>query len=494
MATLTPEAQAVIDAFASSGIRADQAANLRTLFANSPTLVDQLNRASAPPNPSITSIALLSHDDVSGQYQQANQQIQLGKSLLDSPSPGGFNPAAAAFTVSHEIQHGLNQNELTVANTTFVDEVRRKAQLPGPVHDYTQTTADLLTANRRNEATAELAGYNAAVEVIASAQPNPTLGAIYEAVPGMETYIDKSTGAPPFTYTGKPGFTFNADGSLDPTRANNIEAMGTHFFDLPRSAPNGLGQNHDQGYPNFYGAYAMGVIANEERRLNPPQPGIVPPQVSLDMTALRLDETGMERVGINLGTDHRPMPYLDSSTHPPVPGHFDHTLIPPPAPAIPAPTATPTPTPTPASGAAAAPATAVPRGLDTALPAGHPDYPLYQQIRGGVERLDAQHGRGYDHASECLTRGAVARVKENGGGPIDHVVLSEDRSTLFLVKGRLDDPAHQRTCVPVADATQTPVAESQRRADAATLIQQASQQTAQPSAEKTPENARPQLH
>ncbi|MEH6421398.1 XVIPCD domain-containing protein [Pseudomonas sp. CGJS7] len=469
MATLTPEAQAVVDAFASSGVTPDQAANLRSLIANSPTLVDQLNRATAPPDPSIASIGMMADDSLSGEYDQDLKQVRLGKSQLDAPASGSFNAIGAAFTLSHEIQHGLNQRELTTANDAFLAEAERIAQTPGPTHDYTAATEALLKANRRNEATAEIAGYNAAVETLAATHPNPTLGDIYESDPGnMGPYIEKSA-APPFTYSAKSGLTFNADGTLTANELN-IDAVGDHFFDIPRGAPAGLGQNHDEGYPNFYGAYAVNVIAYYERQHNPPQPGVVAPQPVLDLKHLGLSEAGMESVGVDLGDDKRPMPYLDSSTNPPTAGSFDHTLGAP-APTLPPPGPTPPTTPPPGPS----PPNAAGSAADASLRADHPDYPLYQQIRAGVERIDTEHGRGYDDASERLTRAALARVKENGGGPVDHVVLSQDRSTLFLVKGGLDDPAQQRTALAVGEALQTPVAESQRRADAVPQAQEAAQ-------------------
>ena len=104
--------------------------------------------------------------------------------------------------------------------------------------------------------------------------------------------------------------------------------------------------------------------------------------------------------------------------------------------------------------------------LATTLRPDHPDYRLYQQIHAGVERIDAERGRSYDGVSERLTLFALARHKESGGGPIDHVAMAKDGATLFLVSGRLDDPAQHRTAIGVAEALNTAPAESLRRAEA----------------------------
>lgn len=100
----------------------------------------------------------------------------------------------------------------------------------------------------------------------------------------------------------------------------------------------------------------------------------------------------------------------------------------------------------------------------------HPDYPLYSQIRDGVQRLDAQHGRASDEASDRLAASLLPLAKENGITRVDHVLLSDGRNrdvapgqNVFLVQGRPDDPSMLRAHMPTQVATQTPVAESMQR-------------------------------
>lgn len=50
---------------------------------------------------------------------------------------------------------------------------------------------------------------------------------------------------------------------------------------------------------------------------------------------------------------------------------------------------------------------------------------------------------------------------------VDHVLLSNDGRNLFAVQGRLDDPAHKRALVDIAQAAQTPVEQSDQKLDAA---------------------------
>lgn len=118
-----------------------------------------------------------------------------------------------------------------------------------------------------------------------------------------------------------------------------------------------------------------------------------------------------------------------------------------------------------------------PQATASAIPSvpshpGHEDHALYQQIRSGVEQLDAQHGRSWDGASQRMTASLLALAKEEGLSRVDHVVLNKPTSRLaggekvFVVQGALDDPAHHRAHMPTMDAVQTPEAQSFERVQA----------------------------
>lgn len=97
---------------------------------------------------------------------------------------------------------------------------------------------------------------------------------------------------------------------------------------------------------------------------------------------------------------------------------------------------------------------------------GHPDHALYQQIREGVEELDAKHGRNFDATSERMTARLLVLAKDNDLSHVDHVLVSNATAThpaghtLFVVQGEASDPAHLRASMPTAEAAQTPVEES----------------------------------
>lgn len=103
---------------------------------------------------------------------------------------------------------------------------------------------------------------------------------------------------------------------------------------------------------------------------------------------------------------------------------------------------------------------------------GHPDHGLYSQIAGHVREQDRQHGRQWDQSSERLTASLLALSKEAGLSQVDHVVFSTrtDRvavgENVFVVQGRLDDPAHLRAHMKTEEATRTPESASFARAEA----------------------------
>ncbi|WP_329750543.1 XVIPCD domain-containing protein [Stenotrophomonas maltophilia] len=111
------------------------------------------------------------------------------------------------------------------------------------------------------------------------------------------------------------------------------------------------------------------------------------------------------------------------------------------------------------------------RTLQDPTQPGHPDHALYQQIREGVEALDAKHGRSFDEFSERMTASLLVLAKDNDLERVDHVLVSNATSehpaghTLFVVQGEPSNPAHQRAAMPTELAAQTSVEESLQQFD-----------------------------
>lgn len=102
----------------------------------------------------------------------------------------------------------------------------------------------------------------------------------------------------------------------------------------------------------------------------------------------------------------------------------------------------------------------------------HPDHAMLEQIREGVRKMGADAGVPFDDNAERLCHSLLAACKDNrdqypGSNyslaanaltRVDHVVAGPGH--VFAVQGRLDDPAQLRAHVPVAQAVQTPIEQS----------------------------------
>ncbi|KRA75944.1 hypothetical protein ASD78_08275 [Lysobacter sp. Root667] len=97
------------------------------------------------------------------------------------------------------------------------------------------------------------------------------------------------------------------------------------------------------------------------------------------------------------------------------------------------------------------------------------EHPLLTQARAAVRRLDASLGRTWDPASECMSASLACLARQNGLTGIDHVVLSgqgrESRpgENVYVVQGRLDNPAHLHAQMRTDVAVQTPMQDSMQR-------------------------------
>ena len=486
MSELTPQARNVVNAFGSEpGVSADQARNLLSIINASPVLVEQINSAVAHSH--LTRIVPLTNPNAGGEYDAQNHTMRLPLARLAAAVPGQL-PAATnigevTYALGHELQHGFNADATKRALTQFDADVRNVSQRSG-LRDYTEPLATLLAQNRRDEAGAQIAGWNAVVSKVRANNPNPTLQDIYNEQPKrMEDFIDRSNGRPA-TYTLKQNLHLNADLTMSET-PGNLEGMGQNFFD--KDARNTrLGANGNSDYANYYAVNPISHIAQVEHSRHPPQPGDNTPHMALNLSRLHLRESLLEENGLNLGDNRQPIPYFDSSTQPPTAGLFQHTAD---THRHVSPVANQLPQPGDSSNRNDAPD----RMVDPTQP-GHPDHALLEQIRTGMRKLDAGLGKAYDDDSERLSRSLLAACKDNrdmypgkadyslAGNAldrVDHVVMGK-AGNLIAVQGALDDPAMKRAIVPVEQALTTPVEQSdQKLALANQALAQEQQRTAQ---------------
>ncbi|WP_375070093.1 XVIPCD domain-containing protein [Stenotrophomonas lactitubi] len=442
MPTLSADTERLLAEFAGkSDVTADQVDNLRKAIANSPALATQVDLAITAGH--LQRFELLPADsNVGGEYVSGAKAIRLPASSLSTlAAPDKHDAAELTFVLGHEIQHGLNDAATERAYEQFESDIADIAARDS-THDYTQAIGTLLAANRRDEASANIEGWNALVGMVKTANPDATLEDVYNASTRANEFVRVQPG-PPMTYAAHPDLTLNADLSMTATAAN-IEGMGKHYYD--EGVSSGLGPNGNSDYQNFYAASAISRACEEEAK-NPAPDGIS--RMSVNMAQLGLQESLLEQNGLSLGKGTPPrQPYFDTSTSPSTLHYFDHTEG------------------TYAHVPITAQTTAAPSNEAQVALAGGNDRALHDQIRGKVAELDAANGRSFDASSERLSASLLVLARENGLDRVDHVVLSRQAGdvaaaqNVFVVKGALDDPASLRASAATAEAAQRPVQES----------------------------------
>lgn len=453
MPALSTSSQALLARFAQqSEVTADHMANLEAALRGSPVLARQFNEAVAEGH--LTRIeALPSGTHAAGTYSGGDKTIHLPLSMMKNTGSGAFDPAELTFVLGYELQHGFNHAGTTRAYAEFLDDVADVARSRDRLHDHSAAVDSLVSSNRRDEAAAHIAGWNAVLGQFSGRRPEPTLEEVSKHHPArMKDFIDVSSSTPT-VYSLKPGLILNADLSLSPT-PTNLEAMGQHYFDK-HADDERLGHNGTSDYANYYGAYAATVIGQFEQAY-PRRVNGVAPQVALDMSRLRLDERLMEENGIDLGSSGARQAYVDSSSPASV-KYFDHTAQ------------SHQHVPIHGARAHAVPFSNTTTSLGDLAPL---DRQMHQQIAGHVARLDAQHGRSGDAVSARMAASLLVLAREQGLTSADRVVLSRGNELtghgerIFVVQGALDDPAHLRASLETRAAADTPVEKSLQRLEA----------------------------
>lgn len=282
MPTLSADTERLLTEFAGkSDVTTDQVDNLRKAIANSPALATQVDLAITAGH--LQRFELLPADsNVGGEYVSGAKAIRLPASSLSTlATPDKHDAAELTFVLGHEIQHGLNDAATERAYEQFESDIADIAARDS-THDYTQAIGTLLAANRRDEASANIEGWNALVGMVKTANPDATLEDVYNASTRANEFVRVQPG-PPMTYAAHPDLTLNADLSMTATAAN-IEGMGKHYYD--EGVSSGLGPNGNSDYQNFYAASAISRACEEEAK-NPAPDGISRMSVNMAHWACR---------------------------------------------------------------------------------------------------------------------------------------------------------------------------------------------------------------
>jgi hypothetical protein len=269
--------------------------NLRHLLESSPYLKDQFSRSAE--HGLLRSIRLLPPEEHAGAtFSPGSRAISVPGNLLLHAGNSRHIGNELTFLLGHEIQHSFNNHGRDNAEKRCLARAERIARSPGP-HDYTSVVAAYIDAARKDEAGANLAGFNALSSRLVQANGHASLRDLYNASPGrMEDFIDRRGHAPFLSHALKPGLSLNANLMFDQTR-QNISAMGRYYFDRPPHLT-GLGRHGNQDYRHYCAQDAFDVIHGLERRVQrevrAADPGRTAPEVRINLRALGLDAALIE--------------------------------------------------------------------------------------------------------------------------------------------------------------------------------------------------------
>ena len=309
------KAQEIIDDFSKqNGVTKEHVNNLKDAILSSPVLNEQFNYVvnkgmlrglqALPPN-----------SGMGGAFNGQNNVISIP---LDKFSSANYQrwKGDNVFVLGHEIRHAYNDRAMGKAKSDYERELQQEASKPSP-RDYTQEVRKMMAAHKWDEATAEIAGYNAVVSMVKKdAQENGfkvTLEEIHNAAKSRMKYFIEKNGS---QYTIKPNLTLNADLTLS-YNSRNIQGMETNYFDNPDITV-GKGKVN---YNHYYAASEISTAMWYEQHEHGKEPN--PDPFRIDLKALGLDEPRLERAGIHLNNPSDRIPYYDlgRKQH----GLFDHT-------------------------------------------------------------------------------------------------------------------------------------------------------------------------
>lgn len=314
----------------------EMVSTLKECIESSPVLVEQMNRAVTERR--IKKLVLLEEDFTAGAAYDGDTSLKAIKMPLAKLCPSDKNKESSSrdmvFVLGHEIQHSFNYEERQREVQKAVKEMRDIAKDTDPINCYDHPVERWQSAARKDEASATLSGWNAAVSQLRESGAEVSLASMLKNYPGRASdFVDED----PVTkqVTPKPGLDFNPDLSISLT-PGNVAAMGKYYYDNPNKTVGFAGST----YPNYTGATAMGMAAYIDRRYVPKGQDS---KFVIDLQRHKMQEDKLEMNGIDLrlniakaprqpyyqtGSDQVPAGYLDQTRDARVSAQQVHQYVP----------------------------------------------------------------------------------------------------------------------------------------------------------------------
>lgn len=247
---------------------------------------------------------------------------------------------ALTFIAGHEIQHALNYKKFkNAAKEKFEKEIKQIAAEKHLSRDYTAPVSEYLAAYRKDEASAQIAGFNAVIDAMRKEKEPLTAEKIANTTKRTLDFVTRKKPSIPAQF--KSGYQFNLQGQeLDPNNPflqetdHNLEISAQSYFDNKSSAKsNSLGCQANLNYASFYAKEILSQVVDEDARVKHKTPFIIAMQdfqvKSIDnennYVHLPLDEKIIEENGFYISSK-KAVPYIDKSTG--IASEFNYTECP----------------------------------------------------------------------------------------------------------------------------------------------------------------------
>lgn len=301
---MSEEADTPFDRFRRAGASQHQLLMLATALREAPDLARRVTQAMNPAEPwygDLTRIGVLEAGGSLGHYSGNHREIRFDRALLDADI-NKESVDAVVDVFSHEIEHALRRREMLAFDDAFERKAYTLAGQPGP-RDATALVQDYIDKGRQQEALAELAGINGLADRMKAEGNGPvTESGLAERLRRTSSCVEPD---------GNGGFRFKAGIEFDPVaqsvavNAQNLEAVGKHFFDVDRGT-------HD--YKAQYAAAAISAIARGDRAQQIDNPLRPLAQTRIDLAALGVDPKDLGAQDYNFGEPPPgPFAFIDSS-------------------------------------------------------------------------------------------------------------------------------------------------------------------------------------
>ncbi|RMH87345.1 hypothetical protein EBB59_13190, partial [Lysobacter pythonis] len=230
---------------------------------------------------------------VAGFYDRKESVIHLSPRAWGDSNKKPIQLDVLTGVLGHETGHAIVRRGRAIATERLATDLYNASLDERP--DHTEALERYIGHMRRDEALAESFGWNAV-----HGRVKQEMGGDYNQ-PAFLMRVAPSTHCVDELLTPTPGLKLSAEGRLDlnekyPDYQTNVEAMSRCHFDRDVQPEPGLrGMGVDYNYRNYYGAWAIGVMASYRQTLGASD------TLRLDMDRLGLDPRQIEQAGLDLG-------------------------------------------------------------------------------------------------------------------------------------------------------------------------------------------------